>query len=397
MKKAESISNLIELAKAVDVRLKKIHIAFESDRELPKGMRGEFEKSQEDLDQMLLSLLKKEKNLKETLIHHHYPHMSTDLLLVIQDSYIRVTTMTKLPDGRWSRIFLIPFIYWEEGGKNTGEIIFKGNKKDVLHSMLSNYVEESIQYWEPVLWFNSEDYDENHYINSDPESENDEEEAEIKIFDRNLHRCLILDEEEININKLHLALLNGTAFDESKMFSRRELLGNGDKAESGWTVGALPFSIIHSSKETLERADFNEEGEEFLNGFNDIFDPEEALSYAGPIIPNLIAAAGSRLLWQKQVWLNITEMLEVKTSKQVAVIESTCVMADEQMVAVIMNFEIGNQPDGHDEAPLSYHRRISRNALNGEEPSDLAAFLANIPQLHRRDFKLLMGFESVKN
>lgn len=372
MKKQQSIDKVIELAKSVSSNAKKMDVYRQAKREPSKEASAALSESEKKLDAMVSSMLSKEENLKDAVLS--WPNLSDEVLSEVEWSYQKAVCYKRLPDGMVSRLFFLPFIYWEsDDGKEDGRIDFQGPAGEALASFIGSFVA--------------------HRETQTP----DAPEPRVVLFQKNLLDCLILEEEEKILPDLHQALLEGRDFSVDDLQPRGRLSHSNDEDAPGWTVGALPFALIHPDEEYLERVDFEEFAEEFMEEFEEIFDGLSKLDYEFPIVPNMIAESGARHLWQKQVQITIEEMVRIKKPKHLGVIEVTLVLADEELAGVVMDFELGDpKVPGDDQRSLAYHRQIARGALNGETGQSLGDFLLGYPELRRKDFKVIFSYDTVK-
>lgn len=372
MKKQSGIDKVVELAKSVSSHVKKMDVYREAKKEPAAGVERALLDSEQRLDELVAQMLGEESNLKDAILSR--PDVNDDSLSEIEWSYQKAVCFKRLEDGRFSRLFFLPFIYWvDESGAETGYLNFQGKKRETLANFLSSFVA-------------SREFE-----------DSDEPAPEVKVFNQNLLDCLILEEEEKRLPELHQALLDGSSFDISAGFNNRERVGGGDEGQEGWTVGALPFAVIHADADYLDRIDFEEAADDFLEEFEEIFDRSSLLNYDAPIAPNFIAEAGSRHLWQKQVELTIQAMLRAKKTKHSAVIEVTLVRSDQDLVGVVMDFEMGDASRAVEgEKSSVFHRQISRGAFSGETAQMLGDFLLSHPELQRKDFKIVFGYDSAQ-
>lgn len=203
---------------------------------------------------------------------------------------------------------------------------------------------------------------------------------------------------------LHHAILDGKEFDVDSAFPARAMAMAGSEG-AGWSVCVLPFAVEHDDEGWLESISFEGYEEDFLEGFEEIFDPSSKLDYDCPCDPTMIQDQAVRILWMKQVELIIEEISSTKKAKQVGVVETTFFWEDGEAVGVVMDFKIVDpsvaRPDDEEDEDegVIYHRQVSRQTLVGETPGDLAGFLAEYPPLIREDFDLVFGhqFEDPKD
>lgn len=355
----DDYAGLVQLAREVAATAKKVDFYKDARRDAPESLTKALKEKEGTLDQMVKELFEKKPEFKSEILEHQ--SVTDEALREIEFSYHKAMCFLTPKDGAPSRMFFLPFVFWSEG-KNMGRNVLDftaSAKKESLKQFVASFVMERF-------------------------ADESMKAPQVEVYGQSILDWSVLDEEERGIPVLHQALLDGFQLDLSVAFPERaRVLADSD--EEGWSLGVLPFALRHEDEAFLESIDFVEFEEDFMEQFEEIFDPASQADYSAPVDPSMMQNEGIRLLWGKQLDLMVGEMARIKKSKHYASVQATMVWNGQELDAVVMDFRVGE--DG--EEPL-YHRQMSRQALLGETSAELAGFLASYAPLIREDFELVI-------
>lgn len=367
---ADWLGDLLKVSKTVAATAKKLDFYRDARREPPEHQTKLLSAQETDLDARVKDLLDRRSNLKSDILSDmRFEH---DALHEIEFSYQKAVCFGPGKHRAHSRMFFLPCVYWSNENAAEDQVIdFTGLKGQTLSDFMSSFLDE---------YFGEEDSLTPHVV----------------LYKKSLKDWNVQDEEEKMLPALHQAILNGREINIDKAFpARARALAQSDGR--GWSVAVLPLAVEHDDEAWLESISFEGYEEEFLEEFEEIFDPSSKMDYAAPCDPTIMQDEAVRHLWTKQLELIVKEMIEVKKKKHIGSVESTFVWEDGECVGVVMDFKILDSKSNLDEEGndvLFYHRKMSRQMLIDETPGQLSEFLVEYPPLIREDFDIVFGHQN---
>ena len=362
--------DLLSAGKSVAITVKKLNFYRDARRTPPDSISQLLQQQELNLDVNVKKLLTERENLKYDVLSDD--RFNDDILREIEFSYQKAVCFYNGKRRTHSRMFFLPCIYWsKKNGETNGIIEFKGPKAETFANYVAAFLEE-------------------HFCESQVTS------PHVTVFKETLKDWNIPEEEEKMLPFLHQAILSGKSINVTQTFPSRKSSIRDDS--EGWSVAVLPFSVEHDDEAWLESISFEGYDEEFLEGFEEIFDPSSKLDYQVPCDPTNMQDESVRHLWGKQLDLTIKEMITTKKNKQIGIIETTFIWDSGEFIGVVMDFKIlepqkQNDLDDHNDG-IVFHRQISRQVLLDENPGDLSAYLVEYPSLMREDFDLIFGHQN---
>lgn len=361
--------DLLAAAKAVAATNKKMEFYHQVRREAPEHLSSQLKVQEAVLDAMVQRMLVERKNLKADVFDD--ARFDRESLSEVEFGYQKAVCFGAGRSRARSRMFFLPCVYWSnEDGSPKGVIDFAGARGRTFEDFAAAFLDEKF----------------GDTVAGSPK---------VTVYARSVMDWHIQDEEEKMLPALHRAILEGVDFDLDAAFPYRAK----EIAESqgaGWSVSVLPFAVEHDDEAWLESINFESFEEDFVEGFEEIFDPSSLFDYDAPCDPTMLTDQAVRLLWAKQLELIVAEMSAQKKPRHVGVIESTFVWEGGDYAGVAMDFKIldpESDDDGNEHEGVLYHRQLIRATLIDEKPSDLASFLAEYPALIREDFDLVFGHQ----
>ena len=350
-------SELLALAKSVSAAANRLSIYYDEGREPPARAEEDLALAEEKLDGAMAKRLSASENLKEEIAGLQVP--SQEVGFELERSYRRAACVKEFGD-KSSRLFFLPFLYvQEEDGARVGLIDFTPERIAALKGLLAQFVNRRLQGMESGV--------------------------EIRLYPKVICDCVIGEDEEKNLPKLHEAAWNEKARDLSGLFKQHAEMvsaaaGTGN---SGWSLGTIAFCIGHENLEALEMIDFADFAEDFEEQFEEIFDPSSQNDYRAPIDPIYLTNEAIRLLWEKQLQIASWELAEYRKKGQDGHVEAAFFMDGEEFAELGLEFWVG--PD-KEKSP--FRKSISRPALANEQEGDLAALLCDYEPLRKRWVKI---------
>ena len=354
MIESDTVDTAISLAKNVASLVKKIDWYKTEKGAPPNKMLDDLVKMEHSLDNLVAKLLLKEIDLKNLILSND--KLTEDSALELELSYKRATCVTTY-DQKYAKLFFLPFLYLQEkNGSKTGLINFNQTKLETLKSFILDFLKNKFK-------------------------END---VEVKLYPHPIFDCLINENEEKYLPVLHEATLNEEKVNLEKYFKAHGDLVNSptDEKNSGWSMGIFSFSILHSDLNILESLNFEEYSEDFIEEFEEIFDPSSSCYYISPIDPMLLINEGTKHLWLKQLDLIVDDLFNSKKPKELMTISAMFVWDDNDLAEILLDFECENK---------NYKKRLARPALLNESQGDLAAFLVTYEKLIRPDCQITIN------
>lgn len=366
-------AELFGAAKAVAATDKKMDFYHQARREAPEKLSAQLSEQERELDALVLRLLSERENLKAEVIEDG--RFDDEALRELDFSYQKAVCFGPGKARARSRMFYLPCVYWTgEDGAISGLVDFKDHRASTFGDFVAAFLEERFG-------------DEGSMAPT------------VSVYPTSLMDWNVQDDEEKMLPALHAAVLAGRELDVDAAFPyRAQALAQSQG--KGWSVCVLPFAVQHDDEAWLESIAFEGFEEEFLEGFEEIFDPSSELDYDIPFDPTMLADQAVRLLWSKQLELIVAEMSAQKKARHIGVVESTFAWEGGDYAGVIMDFKLID-PDGDDDDDddgengdrVVYHRQMTRATLMGERPGDLSSMLAEYPSLMREDFDLVFGHQ----
>lgn len=368
-KKTEAwIDELLAAAKLVAATDKKMEFYHQARREAPEVLSLALRAQESDLEARVKKLLTERESLKEDIFNDG--RFDSNMLREVEFSYQKAVCFCPGKARAFSRMFFLPCVYWSKAdGGGAGVIDFAGDMSNTFADFVCAFLDEHF----------------GHGQNQTPK---------VTALPGSLMEWMVLDEEEKMLPALHRAIIHGSPIEMDQAFpTRARAIAESDSA--GWAVGVLAFAVEHDDEAWLESISFEGYEDDFLEGFEEIFDPSSKLDYDCPCDPTMIQDESVRLLWMKQVEITVAEMVSTKNAKQIGVVETTFVWEDGNTAGVMMDFKVidPDADNGNDTSEVLYHRQVSRPILVDEEPRDLAAFLIEYPPLMREDFDIVFGHQ----
>lgn len=368
------IDELLLSAKTVGIAAKKIQFYRQARREPPEALTSLLKLREAELDVRVKTLLSERGSLKSDVMEDD--RFDTDALREIEFSYQKAACFAPGRTRARSRMFFLPCVYWSKDDGSTSTVIdFGGDRAQTYSEFISAFLDENF-------------------------GDNQVQMATVTLYPSSLMDWNVQDEEEKMLPMLHQAVLDGVPMDLDASFPARAK-SIADNEGPGWSIAVLPFAVEHDDEAWLESISFEGLEDEFLEGFEGIFDPSSRLDYDSPCDPTMIQDQAVRLLWMKQVELIVAEISSTKKARQIGVVEATFYWEDGEPAGVVMDFKIvepdaSSSGDEDEDNGVIYHRQVSRQMLVGETPGQLASFLAEYPPLMREDFDVVLGHQFEK-
>lgn len=367
------IDELLLSAKTVGIAAKKIEFYRQARRDAPEALTSQLKLCEAELDVRVKRLLGERGSLKSEVLEDE--RFDEDALREIEFSYQKAACFAPGRARERSRLFFLPCVYWsKEDGSSASVIDFGGDRAETFAEFISAFLDENF-------------------------GDNQVQMAKVTLYPSSLMDWNVQDEEEKMLPLLHQAVLDGKPMDLDASFPARAT-SIAENEGPGWSIAVLPFAVEHDDEAWLESISFEGLEEEFLEGFEGIFDPSSLLDYDSPCDPTMIQDQAVRLLWMKQVELIVSEVSNTKKARQIGVVEATFYWEDGEPAGVVMDFKIvepdaSSEEEGEEDGVV-YHRQVSRQMLVGETPGQLASFLAEYPPLMREDFDVVLGHQFEK-